>query len=264
MTTQIGEIIGRACLGLKINALLPLKIGQYSLLLSSTQDAHLEGREHHGVGLLLRSLLIPHTLCWYQGHSRITGVILNTHPLKLLILSCYAPTAPHPEAEKMTFYNKLREILEENRTTIPILLGDWNTKLSQKEPEDYGIGENIFPTAYPLHEMPEDTYQNRAIFLDFLAAKSLTAVNTTHLLPENQRVTYRTPGTPSFVGPWEPHLFAQVDYILTKTGFNNGFSAVYPLRSWANDSDHLPLIAKFCWHLAYGRKRKRLPSHTRI
>ena len=103
----------------------------------------------HGVGLLLLNSLIPLIRCLYQGHSRITGLLLDTHPLPLLVLSCYAPTAAHSDSDKAEFYNKIKEILDENRRAIPILLGDWNTKLSSRDPEDYGIGDNIFPTPIP-------------------------------------------------------------------------------------------------------------------
>ena len=57
-------------------------------------------------------------------------------------------------------------------------MADWNAKLAAKEPLDSGIGENIPPTPYALEDMPEKTHENRILFLEFLAAKSLTTVNT--------------------------------------------------------------------------------------
>ena len=156
----------------------------YTLVLSSHMDCRQEGREHHGVGIILKSLLLPYVLCLYQGSSRLTGILLDTHPLPLLILSCYAPTAAHPIAEKELFYNKVREVLTENP----------NARLVERTPQDYGIGDNIFPSPYRFADMPEDSFENRSLFLDLLAANSLTAVNTTHLGPPEQQVTYRAPG----------------------------------------------------------------------
>ena len=56
-------------------------------------DCRLEGREHHGVGILLSSSLVPLFLCQHQGHSRMAGILPNTHPLpsrepKVLPLLC--------------------------------------------------------------------------------------------------------------------------------------------------------------------------------
>ena len=80
----------------------------------------------------------------------------------------------------------------------------------------------------------------------------------------DQRVTYRVPGTLSFAEPWDPHLFAPLDYAITKTGFKNAFSEMRPQKSWASDSDHVPLTAKFCWHLAFGKTQKRTHGRPQL
>ena len=62
--------------------------------------------------------------------------------------------------------------MAENPRAIPSLLRDWNAKLSQKGPEDYGgIGDSVFLYPYPLAETQEDTFQNPTFFLELLVAK---------------------------------------------------------------------------------------------
>ena len=46
-------------------------------------------------------------------------VVLHTEPFPLLILSCCAPTAAHPEEEKTIFDHKIKEALAENPRATP-------------------------------------------------------------------------------------------------------------------------------------------------
>ena len=132
-----------------------MEIAGYSLLLSSRMDALQEGRECHGVGMLMQSTLYAHTLRLYQGHSRIMGALLDPHPLPILCLPCYTPTAGQSELEKSNLYETLDSVLTENPRAIPIPMADWNARLAAKEPLDSGIGENILPTTYALETCPK-------------------------------------------------------------------------------------------------------------
>ena len=151
-----------------------------------------------------------------MGDPQRRGYLGFLHTVTLSFM--LSPTATPTDAEKAELYQRCMRL-----------------KLSTREPEEHGIGSNIFPTPYPLPEMPEDTFENRIFFLDLLAANSLTAVNTTSLLPVSQRVSYRVPGTTSFAECWEPQRFSLINYIFTKTGFKNAFLEVGPRHSWACD-----------------------------
>ena len=114
--------------------------------------------------------------------------------------------------------------------------------------------------------MPEETRENRILFLEFLAAKSLTAVNThTHnLLQPGQQITFRMPSTTTSVGPWEPQLYAQIDFIFMKVGFKSIFSGVTSRTNWSCDSDHAPVTATFKGRLAFGRRRLVSPKIPKL
>ena len=139
------------------------QLAGYTLLQSSRLDTSQEGREYHGVGMILSSHLFAHTVKLCQGHSRIMGILLGTLPLPILLLSCYAPTAAQSEEEKTQFFDTLAEVLDENSRAIPILMGGWNAKPAEKEPNTYGIGANIFPMPYSLAEMPAETLEINSV-----------------------------------------------------------------------------------------------------
>ena len=174
-------------------------------------------------------------------------------------MSVYAPTAAAEYDEKTRFYAELGEILRENGGALIVILGDFNAKIL----ENPGLPEIQHDA--PIEYHTPETLENRDLFLDFLVQHGLTALNSLVPTTPDKQVTYRCPGQPSFNPPWDPTMFAQIDYILVKTRHRNHFNSVRTCPDLDYDSDHIPLQAQMTthWRFRAPAKPERPLKHNR-
>jgi len=228
--------------------------------------------EHHGVGIAINKKLIPHLL-EIKAHSGrlIEAVFLNTTNVR--IVSAYAPHAARPVEEKEHFYETLGELTNQHRHWHITIAGDFNAKLTgRKDIETAHIGRRILRGDRPrdLELLPDDTQQNRELFVQWCIAQDLTAGNTTFQKPDRKLVTYRSPG---FEG-WDTNTLGleQVDFVCTRRRDHHTIQDIESDTEGAPFSDHFPIVAwikiqtqkaqdkqpartRFQWHSPYNNAR---------
>ena len=108
------------------NTVIPLADG---FLFNSSQESRPNRPEHRGTGIIVSKEMARSIRTTYQGSSRWCGLVLLAHPVPLLVLSAYAPTAAAETEEKQNFYQEIGEILAENGGAFVVLLGDFNAQI---------------------------------------------------------------------------------------------------------------------------------------
>eukprot|EP00971_Amphidinium_carterae_P121445 2405021-Amphidinium_carterae.1 len=110
----------------------------------------------HGVGFYIAEWLFPFIDKVYLGHDRVAAFTLNCRPYQILILSIYLPTAGHTYQEKSDTYHRIHRILSDNTASIPILLGDFNSRVISRTGVEQNVGRYFFPNVYSLDTAPLD------------------------------------------------------------------------------------------------------------
>eukprot|EP00971_Amphidinium_carterae_P264880 5254154-Amphidinium_carterae.1 len=136
--------------------------------------------------------------------------------MPILLFSIYLPIAASNIEDKQESYDRIQLILSNNPGAIPILLGDFNTRIINNFGLEHHVGAQFFPSAYSLEDAPQDVMESRDLLMEFLVETNSRIINTMH---NNyfQNATFKAPAAEHFVPPFVPPHFAQLDYIITKS-----------------------------------------------
>ncbi|XP_055388198.1 uncharacterized protein LOC129616594 [Condylostylus longicornis] len=94
-------------------------------------------RGEYGVGFIISKQMSKSVISWEPISNRLITLRLNSRIRKVSIIQCYAPTEVADESEKNELYEQLTAaIYKVPRTDILILMGDFNAKVGQRDPED--------------------------------------------------------------------------------------------------------------------------------
>ena len=108
-------------------------------------------------------------------------IVFNFKPLKLTVISAYAPHAGIAQLTKGKFYANLTNTIEEStKDGMLIIAGDFNAKLYDRtEGEHEVIGDTIYLKSRDAFlNMSEDTKDNRPRFGEPCIVNELTPLNT--------------------------------------------------------------------------------------
>eukprot|EP00971_Amphidinium_carterae_P343873 6483908-Amphidinium_carterae.2 len=235
-----------------------LPFSGYDLLFSSGATAH----ERHGVGFAVHPRISKMIDTLYFDHSRVAAIVFNTHPLPLLVINLYFPTAATALEEKIATLDRLNAILDGYPNAIPILGGDFNTRVIDNDGVAQYFGTHFFASQYTLETAPEEILENRELILEFLINRGMVFLNTLFDQAPSAQLTFKFSTTDGFRPPFSSDRFAQMDYLATKYCFRNAFSDVRSHTDKTCDSDHSPICGRFKFKLSYARHAKQ-PSRRK-
>ena len=211
----------------------------------STTQAGIKA-EQAGVGLMIKSTLLPSVLHVEQHGSRIMSMRIKTQPPTRIIVA-YMPQAFGATWEqKSGYYDKLNEVMDTCPRSEPLyILGDFNARL-QCRPKDEE--EFIGPWVYGRGEQHARdtcvrTMENRELFLAWVAGNRLHLANTWFQKPDKQLITFREVGTDPHTPTTDTSKYNQLDYILCRHPFKNSILNVQSDMSMWQHSNHYPLSA---------------------
>lgn len=141
------------------------------------------------------------------------------HTAPITIWSCYAPPAPHAEAEHRRFYDQLRHsLLQTPSNGISILCGDFNARIQKatSSAERNIIGKHTFDAQHAnphQHKSPE-VQASRQRFLEFCLTHQLVIRNTWFQHRDPFLATYMAPGPNRSYHTWRKPRFDTLEYVL--------------------------------------------------
>ena len=147
--------------------------------------------KHHGVGLFVSPNIRPHVSNFLAQSPRICEITLNVHPHPIKIFSISAPSTVEDSQEdvetKIDFWEWLDSIIDDNKTSKFILLGDLNSRLSTSLDSDQShIGPHVRGKRQPI---PDPDRGDAEYLLSFLQSRDLFLRQTYIDLPIAQRVS---------------------------------------------------------------------------
>ncbi|KAK6764252.1 hypothetical protein RB195_024546 [Necator americanus] len=94
-----------------------------------------------GVGFLVH----PYVVHLVDSHEVLSPrlAILRLRPLRqksISIINCYSPTSAADESELDAFYEKLEEVVRNEKSFYKFVVGDFKAKLGKATEEEYRIG----------------------------------------------------------------------------------------------------------------------------
>lgn len=201
----------------------------------------------NGVGVIVCNK-INHLVINYIAYSdRVILLQLQTSPVNINVIQCYAPTADKHENEIKTFYKELRQVLSYTRKNEnTIILGDFNAKVGRGRVEkivgEYGLGER---------NDRGDT------LVQFCQEENFIITNTWFKLPARRLYTWQAPGHND-----TNIVRNQIDYILVRERFRNGIHGVRTYPGTDVNSDHNPVVCKI--NIKFKKLKKKLNRRVDI
>lgn len=160
---------------------------------------------------------------WHS--DRLLLVKVAAVPVNLVIIQVYMPTTEHEEEEVEGMYEKLEELIKEEKgKDNVVVMGDWNAVVGEgregKEIGGYGLGVRN---------------ERGQILVDLCTRMDLVVTNTWFKQHKRRRYTWKRPGdTGRF----------QIDYILVRHRFRNSVKNSKSYPGADIDSDHNLVMAK--------------------
>src|SRR5215471_11724490 len=144
---------------------------------------------------------------------------LEMEPVCLILIQVYMPTSDSEDEEVEEIYEKLEELLDnQKRTDSVVILGDWNAVIGEGKEEKvvgrFGVGKR--------NERGEK-------LVEFCKRRKLMVSNTWFEQPKRRRYTWKRLGD---TGRY------QIDYILVQMRYRNGVKGASSLPGADCDSDH--------------------------
>ena len=216
--------------------------------------------EHAGVGIAIRKKWLNNIKEVKEISGRIMVVTLTAVGGDLHFVSVYAPPADHKLQKKEAFYDELSRTLGALHGIVYVG-GDFNARIFERmEYEKEVIGKHILPregyvtTQEKGKGIGDNTRENRDLFVGFLKAEEMTAINTQFTKPPEKLVTYKekvpehNPDSELYqgenTGPYDHRKYAQCDYLLVKKGFQKTVADCETRVDLSRDTDHIPMVAE--------------------
>ena len=190
-----------------------------------------------GVGFVVHPY-ISHLVSSYEILSPRLAILRLQLPRqkKVSIINCYSPTCTADESELDVFYNKLEEVIRNEKSFYKFVVGDFNARLGKASESEYRIGK------FGIGEKNE----NGDRLIGLLSTARLFHANSFFEKREDRRWTWESPnGT----------THAEIDHILTNRKWCLFDTAVVP--GFCTGSDHRLLRAK----IRFSHKLEKKCSH---
>ncbi|KAK6765489.1 hypothetical protein RB195_025415 [Necator americanus] len=203
-----------------------------------------------GVGFVVH----PSVVHLVDSHEILSPrlAILRLRPLRqksISIINCYSPTSAADDSELDAFYEKLEEVVSNERSFYKFVVGDFNAKLGKATEEKYRIGR------FGLGDRNENG--NRLAGL--LSAARLFHGNSLFMKKDHRRWTWESPNGVTR---------AETDHILTNQRWCLLDVSVVP--SFCSGSDHRLLRAKIRLshtmekNICYRQRRRKEVAHGKL
>ena len=183
-----------------------------------------------GVGFAIHKSVNTAVTNFIPRNKRLCAIILEGKVRPVAIICCHAPwNSKKLREETEAFYNGLSKLFAElPRRAVKIVLGDLNARVGRNpNPGEPHVGK------FSYHYRSNN---NGERLVNFAAAHDLCISSTMSSRPRRERVTWVSA---------DRVTLSQIDHILVQISFSSYISDVRSEWSACNDSDHLPVSAKF-------------------
>ena len=166
--------------------------------------------------------------------------------------------------------------MEEHRSSIRLVAGDFNARLYEVQPDEApNIGNNIIERkGYLTKGMSDDTRDNRNRFVDFTKIQNMAVMNTLIEKTTHKRVTYKekvpehNPEKPEYQGentaPFNHSKYAQCDYWLIDETHKCMFLDCESKIKWGYDTDHYPVWGRLQLNKKVGKRKASPEGYTEV
>ncbi len=182
------------------------------------------GESQRGVAILLDIKAAQSIEKVVRHEDRIIMVRLKAKPKDLVIVQVYMPTSKHEDDEVERMYDKMEEIIEQERNCCTIIMGDFNAVVGEGSdtPEigKFGLGKRN---------------ARGQKLVDFCRRTKHIVTNTMFQQPQRRRYTW--------TDPKEDKRY-QLDYILVSSRYRNSVKKSCSYPGADADTDHNPVIMK--------------------
>ena len=176
----------------------------FLVILSGSSEV---ARDYAGVGFIVAPWAKHSVSGFLQFSSRLMCMKFRVPGGKLGIISAYAPHGGYPFDARQQFFEDLGSMFE--RTSVnksKMIFGDLNSRICSRLPdEDSCFGAHVFQN--PSANLCLGS--NRELLLECCTTYDLAVANTFFEHPDEEKITFRTPGTPPMLDV-TPDRFAQL------------------------------------------------------
>ena len=208
--------------------------GYFIILSGGTGD----GREYAGVGFIVAPSLRQSIASFTQHSARIASLTMRVEGGTLAIISAYAPQSKRPYEERKHFHHELQDVYRSRRAHgMSMVLGDLNARIHNTTPDEAGVlGPFVFGNPAKVHSPTG----NRELMIETCRTFGLVAANTRKQQPPERLVTYfDLAANPASALNYKN--FAQLDYVLVPSEWENAVHQTYSDRTAALASHHFLL-----------------------
>ncbi|KAI5700378.1 hypothetical protein M8J77_008043 [Diaphorina citri] len=214
----------------------------YNTTLTSTDERYriiTSGGEksRRGVGVILNQKCSKLVSSVINVSDRVIAVRIESSPINMFIIQCYAPTSDCSETELEDFYQQLRETIKHKKSRDALfVLGDFNSKVGKSRYKNivgpYGLG------------VKNNHGEN---LISFCEEFQLFLCNTWFEQKESARYTWTSP---------DKTVKNQIDFICASWRFRNGIINTKTRPGADCGSDHNPVVMKVKIKLKKPNKKK--------
>ena len=203
--------------------------------------------ENAGVGIAVRTTLLPSLHDVKQINGRIISASFEAQGSPLTLICAYAPHSGHSTELKEEFYDQLSMEISQIKGRY-FIGGDFNARLHYVRDYERDVcGSYIIGRGNDyLNNMSDPVKENRALFLGFCQLHGLNILNSQYSKPPDKLITYKEKihiGENEQLNgpPFNAFKYGQIDYWLAN---KDGKRAVLDVQSRIDvgfDSDHFLL-----------------------
>lgn len=177
-----------------------------------------------GVAIILSQKLMNLVNSVFLISERIIGVKIDTTPVNMFVIQCYAPTLASTDDEKIQFYETIKQNIRINKKFQEnlVVMGDYNAKVGGGRIDDivgpYGLGE--------INDSGND-------LINFCCENDLFITNTWFRQKPSARHTWTSP---------DGYTKNQIDFICVSKRFRNSVTNAKARPGSDCGSDHNPVV----------------------